>query len=45
MLVRSRGREELIEEFHAQMEELQEECDSQEEPEEESKAADQVCVI
>lgn len=44
MLVKSRGREELIEEFHAQMEELQDECDSQEEPEEESKATDQVCV-
>ncbi|XP_041922135.1 kinesin-like protein KIF11 [Alosa sapidissima] len=41
VLVRSRARDELIEEFHAQMEELQDEYDSQDEPEEEIKTVDQ----
>ena len=41
MLVRSRAREELIEEFHTQMEELQDECPTREEAEE-NTAVDQV---
>ncbi|XP_012689681.1 kinesin-like protein KIF11 [Clupea harengus] len=40
MLVRSRAREELIEEFHTQMEELQDECPTREEAEE-NTAVDQ----